>query len=102
MSDLESDYSSDHCEVDGACGSKQFLNPDKAKKKTKKTKKKKKEKKQIDISDDEAYANRSTWEIMRKRTISLMKKTAVYAATTGMLQCKLEVELHFLHCNLNS
>lgn len=83
LSDLESDYSSDHCEVDGACGSKQFLNPDKAKKKAKKTKKKKKEKKQIDISDDEAYANRSTWEIMRKRTISLMKKTAVYAATTG-------------------
>ena len=98
MSDLESDFSSDHCEVDGACGSKQFLSPDNAKKKTKK-KKKKKKKKQIDVSDEEAYSNRSTWEMMRKRTISLMKKTAVYAATTGMLHYIRDkpTTLHSLH-----
>ncbi|XP_063690255.1 uncharacterized protein LOC134822908 isoform X2 [Bolinopsis microptera] len=71
---------SDHCEVDGGCTSKQYLEVTKPEKKKKK---KKKKKKQSGTRDDNAHSDRSNWEAMRKRTISLMKKTAVYAASTG-------------------
>ena len=76
---------SDSCEVDGGCTSRPFLTPTASRKGQRKKKKKKKRKKPIDISDDEALSVRSPWEVMRKRTISLMKKTAVYATQTGNL-----------------
>ena len=65
LSDL-SNSSSDapgHCEADGTCASKL-----------------KKKKKNI---EDEDLSHSSIWERMRRRTVSLMKKTAVYAAATG-------------------
>ena len=68
LSDL-SNSSSDapgQCEADGTCASK--------------LKKKKKKKKNI---EDEDLSHSSIWERMRRRTVSLMKKTAVYAAATG-------------------
>ena len=58
---------SEACEVDGMCVSK-----------VQSKKKKKEEKKEVvDVS------HHSIWENMRRKTVSLMKKTATYATATG-------------------
>ena len=68
-----SDLSGGECEADGIGPSKQAL---------KKKKKKKKGGEQIETEEEE-LSNETALEKLRRKTVSLMKKTAVYATTTS-------------------